>query len=210
VLYYVWFDGPTPINVGEGNENQRRYRKFYTSRGYNTPEAHAYIEAHYPELICFFAASNITKTAALAIEWSLIGRFGLRSEGGTLFNVARGVCPPLPGPGPDLFRRKKKASIAWNPRGITPLTEGRAVREWKDTEPFPRDWMIHVLVDRDPKRHEKPIKKLAFAQYPLPYGSCLVGEYLDRCLRHKITNRAAQDHLRWDYRHDFIRVEPPE
>jgi hypothetical protein len=206
---YVWFHGPTAIVVGEGTET--RYLKFYTSLGYNTPEAHTYIAAHSQELTCFLAASNVTKTVALAIQYLLIGHFKRRSEGGTLFNVDRGTRVRwLPGPGTDLFHFKRAASIALIPPGTKPLSQGLQVRMWKDTEPFPRDAMIHVLVDRDPKNHKKPIKKLAFAQYPLPYGSCLVGEYLDRCLQHNITNGGAQGHLRWDATKGFIRVEPPE
>jgi hypothetical protein len=147
---YVWFHGPTAIYVGEGLKD--RHLKFYTSLGYNTPEAHAYIRAHSQELTCFLAASNITKTAALAIEWSLIGHFKRRSEGGTLFNVSRGVCPVCPGPASDLFHLKKTASIALIPPGTTPLAEGLQVRMWRDTQPFPRNAMVYVLVDRDSKK----------------------------------------------------------
>ena len=69
-------------------------------------------------------ASNLTNTAALAIEYHLIGHFKRRSEGGTLFNEDRGHCPGRPGSeNESLSYARKMAAPAVVPPGTKPLSK---------------------------------------------------------------------------------------
>jgi hypothetical protein len=130
---YVWFHGHVAINVGKGCDG--RYLKFVWDKGYNSADAHAYVEANSKELECFFAASEITESAAFAIEHLLIGHFKLRSERGSLFNVKPGQLP-APGSGPDLSHLRQTAAVAPIPLNMKPLASGKHVRIWRDQPAF--------------------------------------------------------------------------
>lgn len=119
---YAWFHGAACIYVGKGAD--KRYLDFFVSRDYNSLDAHEYIWRYHNELEPFYVASNLTNTAALAIEYHLIGHFKRRSEGGTLFNEARGHCPGRPGSeNKSLSCVRRMAGPAVVPPGTNPLSK---------------------------------------------------------------------------------------
>src|SRR5262249_17739294 len=77
--WYVWFHDQKPIYVGEGEVS--RYASEIALR---SEEIFFYFREHYDELTPVFAASNLTKNAAVAIQYHLIAHFRRRRDGGTL------------------------------------------------------------------------------------------------------------------------------
>lgn len=157
---YVWFHRDVAINVGKGRDD--RYREFIANEAYNSAEAREYVQKHHEELECFFAASNITETAAFAIEHTLIGHFKRRDfaqedgSGGTLFNVSRGQLPMVPGGNPNAPHLKRAAALVPTRLSTPPLTKGKHARSLKDGLDFDLTDELTLMTDANPWRPNTP------------------------------------------------------
>ena len=194
------FNGPIAINVGKGCDG--RYLDFVVDESYNSNKARAYVREHFEGLECFFAASGITETASLAIEYMLIGHFKRRSEGGTLFNVSRGDLR-RPGTGSDLSALRETAEVAPVPSHLKPLANGKHVRVFKDQPAFAPIDKLTLMTDDNPWGFNTPghhFFEIVMRQRPATVGDAiLIAQAHDKG---KVRNErigSAQAHLRWLY-----------
>ncbi len=207
---YVWFHLDVAINVGKGCD--KRYREFIANEAYNSAEARDYVRKHHKELECFFAASNITEPAALAIEYMLIGHFKRRDfayedgPGGTLFNVRRGQLPVLSGRDANLWHLKKSAGLIPVLSIITPLAKGKHGRNLKDGPDFAPSDKLTLITDDNPWQYNT--RGWRFFEAVMRQRPATVAETIamtEAALRKGInvgTGRSAtiaQGHLKWLY-----------
>jgi hypothetical protein len=92
--YYVyeWTCGDSTVYVGRGCDG--RWDKFYTTKKYGDEERHKFVRDRKLELKCSFAVVDVPLCAAKEAEAVLIGHWGLKKNGGTLFND-RTESPPI-------------------------------------------------------------------------------------------------------------------
>ena len=186
---YAWFHGQTCIYVGKGCNG--RWLVFYANKDYNTPEAHAYIRKHASELEPFFVTSNVTETAAFAIEFTLIGHFGLRSEGGSLLNRSCGLWLPAPGPDRALdVSGRQTATPLTIPLGTKPLSNlghWAAVLALPD---FPEAASLRLLNSINPWASGKTTGYDLFEEVLRKNSTATVGEVLRRAIEGRTHIRA--------------------
>jgi hypothetical protein len=202
---YAWFHGQTCINVGKGGTDDR-WLQFFVNPNYNTPAAHDHIRQHHSELQVFVVSAVITETAALAIEYRLIGHFRRRSEGGTLYNVDRGQWRPCPA-GEPLHHLRTTAAQLVIPPTAKPLARAS---HWHDCKhvitEFPPAAPLRLLknVWREGVAGDQLYKRVLIF-------SATVGDALERAAVERIpkatTPHAVQGHLKWAFRHGGIEID---
>jgi hypothetical protein len=190
---YAWFHGQTCIYVGKGTTG--RWLVFYVDKDYNSPEAHAYIRKHASELEPFHVVNNVTETAAFAIEYTLIGHFQRRTEGGTLFNVSRGNWPPVPNSDRALVNEWQTAAALIIPRGKEPLSIKGHWLATKSLPNFPPTAIIRLLSEVNPWQPGKTTGYDLFEKILRKNPIISVGEVLR--LANEAGIRAPQAHLKW-------------
>jgi hypothetical protein len=194
---YAWFHGRDCIYVGEGTGD--RWLIFYKNKDYNYPEAHAYIEKYHRELEPFRVVNNVTKTAGLKIESTLIGHFRRRIDGGTLFNRHPGQSPAMPGLDRELICGWQTAAPLTIPPGTKPLSNLGHWKSVKSLPDFPEPATLRRLNDVNPWKFGCP--GYHFYEKVLRQNPHAVGETLrlakEAGIREASTPTNVQGHLKW-------------
>jgi hypothetical protein len=118
---YAWFHGKTCIYVGKGGDADQ-WLEFLVNHKTENFDAHRYVMQHGDELEPFFVVSNVTETAAFAVEHYLIQHFKRKRDGGSLFNSKYESLPSLLGPeNESVYDQRKGAERVVIPPNMRPM-----------------------------------------------------------------------------------------